>query len=593
MGEIYMRGANRALAGAATFAAVTTVASLAVAPAATAGASRQVGVIVQASSVAAARDAVQSVGGRARVALPIVSGVSARIPAGELGALRAAPGVVAVTPDEHLAVAGLPSSGGNGTPSVFRQETGADSLAAAGDTGQGAVVALVDTGVHASSPDLAGRVITGLANPASQSGAPVDCINFSGEPSCDDSYGHGTFMAGLIAGTGAQSGGMFTGEAPGAQIINVKIAGQDGSADVTKVLAAIQWVVSFRTSYKGPGVSVPPISVLNLSLGTDSTDSYQHDPLNLAVERAWESGIAVIVSASNRGPASGTIDKPGDDPLVITVGASDDRGTPAVSDDVMPAFSGRGPTHAPDNLAKPDVVAPGANVVSLRSPGSYIETTVPSPSTSDLYGTPYRRGSGTSMATAITSGAAALLWSRWSTQPGFDASTWPDRLKFALTATAHKIGLSDPMAVGAGEVNVSGAATAPPGLANTGVTTLSDGTSSLDAARGTEYVSQRCTPVQQLLTGASQCVVQGQETAQGGSYQAQQYANGQWNASTWYADQWTTGNTWEGNTWEGNTWEGNTWEGNTWEGSSWDGNSDPTTSYGSPTVGSAWYGAWD
>jgi serine protease AprX len=253
----------------------------------------------------------------------------------------------------------------------------------------------------------------------------------------------------------------------------------------------------------------------------------------------------------------------------------------------MPAFSGRGPTHAPDNLAKPDVIAPGANVVSLRSPGSYIETNVPSPATSDRVGTPYRRGSGTSMATAITSGAAALLWSRWSSQPGFDPTTWPNRLKFALTATAHKIGLSDPTAVGAGNIDANAAATAPPGLANSGVTTLSDGTSSLDAARGTERVSQKCTPLQQLLTGASQCVVQGQETAQGTTYQANQYATSQWTASSWYASQW------EGNTWEGNTWEGNTWEGNTWEGSSWDGNADPSTNYGSPTVGSAWYGAWE
>jgi serine protease AprX len=333
---------------------------------------------------------------------------------------------------------------------------------------------------------------------------------------------------------------------------------------------------------------VPPISILNLSLGTDSTDSYQHDPLNLAVERAWRSGVAVVVSASNRGPASGTIDKPGDDPLVITVGAGDDRGTPAVSDDVMPDFSGRGPTHAPDNLAKPDVIAPGANVVSLRSPGSYIETNIPSPPTSDLVGTPYRRGSGTSMATAITSGAAALLWSRWSTQPGFDISTWPDRLKFALTATAHKIGLSDPTAVGAGNIDASAALNAPAGLANTGITTLSDGTSSLDAARGTERVSEKCTLLQQLLTGATTCVVQGQNTAEGQAYQADQYATSQWTASSWYASQWVTGNNWEGNNWEGNNWEGNHWE-----GASWDGNTDPSSSYGSPTVGSIWYGAFD
>jgi hypothetical protein len=181
-----------------------------------------------------------------------------------------------------------------------------------------------------------------------------------------------------------------------------------------------------------------------------------------------------------------------------------------------------------------------------------------------------------------------LLWSRWSTQPGFDISTWPDRLKFALTATAHKIGLSDPTAVGAGNIDASAALNAPAGLANTGITTLSDGTSSLDAARGTERVSEKCTLLQQLLTGATTCVVQGQNTAEGQAYQADQYATSQWTASSWYASQWVTGNNWEGNNWEGNNWEGNHWE-----GASWDGNTDPSSSYGSPTVGSIWYGAFD
>ena len=110
------------------------------------------------------------------------------------------------------------------------------------------------------------------------------------------------------------------------------------------------------------------IKVLNLSLGTDSTQSYRVDPLNYAVEKAWDSGIAVVVAASNRGPDAGTISKPGDDPLVITVGAVDDMGTPGLSDDELPDFSSHGPTAA-DGLAKPDLAAPGAHIVSLRAPG--------------------------------------------------------------------------------------------------------------------------------------------------------------------------------------------------------------------------------
>src|SRR5438876_1038386 len=191
------------------------------------------------------------------------------------------------------------------------------------------------------------------------------CENLSGESSCNDSYGHGTFIAGIIAGNGTSSNGAYKGIAPAAKLVSVKVAGADGSADVSNVLAAIQWVVSFKDRYG--------IKVLNLSLGTDSTQSYRVDPLNYAVERAWDAGIVVVVSASNRGPAAGTISKPGDDPLVVTVGAVDDMGTPGLGDDQLPNFSSHGPTAA-DGLAKPDLAAPGAHIVSLRAPGSARDT---------------------------------------------------------------------------------------------------------------------------------------------------------------------------------------------------------------------------
>ena len=200
--------------------------------------------------------------------------------------------------------------------SVYRETTGATTLAGEGITGTGVTVALVDTGV-ADVTDLAGRVLD-VTDPLT--GVIKRCVDFSGEGQCGDSYGHGTFLAGIIAGTGASSNGRWKGMAPGAKIISLKVAGRDGSSDVSKVLAAIQWAVSFRQQYG--------IRVLNLSLGTDSTQSWKVDPLNYAVERAWQAGIVVTVAASNRGPSPGTISKPGDDPWVLTVGAVDDRGTP-------------------------------------------------------------------------------------------------------------------------------------------------------------------------------------------------------------------------------------------------------------------------
>jgi serine protease AprX len=535
------------------------------------------GVIVQATDVATARHADAATGGRVRLDLPIVDGVSARIPDDRVAGLRAQPGVRAVTADAAVAVSDVTTTDGTAsysTPAVVRQEVGATALEAAGKIGQGAVVALVDTGVT-PVPDLAGRLVTDLANPVRANGPTVSCIDFSGEGSCTDSYGHGTFMAGLIAGTGAQSGGVNRGVAPGARVLSIKIAGRDGSADVTKLLAAIQWAVSFRSTYG--------ISVLNLSLGTASTAPYETDPLDFAVERAWSSGIAVVAAASNRGPTAGSISKPGDDPLVITAGAVDDHGTPATADDRSPDFTGRGPT-AYYGLSKPDVVAPGAHVVSLNAPGSFIEQSAPAGG--GFAGTPYRRGSGTSMATAVTSGVAALVW---SARPDWRDARWPDRLKYALATTAHKVSLSDPYVVGAGSVDAY-AASAPgvAGFANVGVTRLSDGSGALDAARGLSRVKQDCTTLFDALVGQTrQCVVTGQRTAQDRTYDSWHFVQGEWTAQSWYAGQWA------GNSWEGNSWEGNSWEGNSWEGVSWEGYSDPNADYGRPVTGSAWYGAWD
>src|SRR4029450_1595137 len=133
---------------------------------------------------------------------------------------------------------------------------------------------------------------------------------------------------------GASSGGKWKGVAPEASVLSVKAAGADGSADGSNIRAAIQWGVSFKDQYN--------IRVLTLSLGTDSTQDWKTDPLNYAVERAWAAGMTVVVAASNEGPSPGTITKPADDPWVITVGATDDRGTATISDDQIGRASCRG-----------------------------------------------------------------------------------------------------------------------------------------------------------------------------------------------------------------------------------------------------------
>ena len=418
-------------------------------------------VVVQATSPAALAGAVSAAGGHVVTAMPVLGLAAADVPVAAESRLAAQPGVESVTPDRAMRVAsaGDGSAGTGltvtGTPSVYRAEVGADALAARGDTGSGAVVALIDTGVT-PVPDLAGRLVTGLQNPSDPSGPPVDCINFSGDRTCRDGFGHGTFEAGLIAGTGADSNGQFAGVAPGARIINIKVARADGSTDLVRVLAAFDWAISFKQQYG--------ISVLNVALGAQPTGDPAHDPLDVAAEVAWKAGIAVVAAAGNAGPAPGTITAPGDDPMVITVGATNDQGTPGPADDTVAPFSSEGPTRA--GVAKPDVVAPGTHIIGLQAPGSAVSAI---PTEADLtapnFGGAYRRGSGTSMATAITSGVAALVWSEWASRPGFSAAGWPGRLEAALISTASPISSSDRMAGGAGLVDAAAAAdsTAAPG----------------------------------------------------------------------------------------------------------------------------------
>ena len=325
---------------------------------------------------------------------------------------------------------------------------------------------------------------------------------------------------------------------------------------MSTVLAAIQWVVSFRDRYG--------IRVLNLSLGTDSTQSYRVDPLNYAVERAWAEGIVVVVSAANRGPAAGTVTKPGDDPFVVTVGAVDDRGTPGLGDDRLPDFSSRGPT--PDGFVKPDVVAPGTHLVSLRSPGSLIDEIYP-PSTEG----PYRKGSGTSMSAAVVSGVAALML-----QARPDAR--PDEVKHALRTTARPVAADDANAVGSGLVDAYAAALeAPTGRANAGLA-RSNGLGSLGDSRGSLDLAVSTLP-EILLTARL--------TAQLLLWDPLGYTVGAWSAPTWYTS--AHGLV----AWQDTEWTGDNWGGDNWGGSSWYGVGDDADVYGRPGPASAWYGAWE
>jgi serine protease AprX len=523
-----------------------------------------VGVIVGTAdrSASAVEAAVGRAGGQVTRQLPIISGFAAKIPAVAVDRLAHLTGVRTVSLDGRVHVqASTPSmaaghkggpTGVDALPSVYDKVVGATKLASLGHKGQGNTIALIDTGVT-SMPDIAKNLVsvTGPDGISKQA-----CANFSGSLTCKDEFGHGTFIAGLLAGNGSSSGGKYVGAAPGAKILSVKIAGPSGAADVSQVLAALQWVVSFRSLYN--------ITVLNLSLGTDSTDSYRTDLLNYAVEQAWKAGIVVVVAASNLGPGAKTISKPGDDPFVVTVGAVDDRGTTTLGDDAVPNFSSRGPTAA-DGLAKPDVVAPGAHLVSLAAPGATITKQFPPTGMP----APYRRGSGTSFATAVVSGLVADMLS-------VNRSMTPDRVKFALMSTAKPDASMDRMAVGSGLVNGYNAVySAPAGLANQGVA-YSSGTGSLENARGTVHVA---VPMALDTT----MILTGNLTGELLPFNNVLFTGSNWSGSNWSGSNWSGWN-WSGSNWSGSNWSGSNWSGSNWSSSDW---------YGSNWSGSAWYGAWD
>jgi serine protease AprX len=300
-------------------------------------------------------------------------------------------------------------------------------------------------------------------------------------------------------------------------------------------------VVSFREAYG--------IRVLNLSLGTDSTQPYLRSPLNYAVERAWDAGIVVVASASNSGPEPGTVAKPGDDPLVVTVGALDDLATVTRTDDVMAGFSGVGPTAA-DGLVKPDLVAPGRSVIGLRAPGSAVDDANPG----SRVGSDYFRGSGTSFSAAVVSGAVALLLDK---EPGLT----PDQVKDRLTSTAAPGPVGQPNVDGAGSLDAHAAATAGTHTgANHGVP-RARGQGPMRLDRGSLDVT--------VVDGSGRERLNGERTAQKKAWDGAEYRRrSSWNGSRWYGSQWA-GSRWYGSRWYGTDFSGSRWYSTRWYGSRW------------------------
>jgi serine protease AprX len=531
----------RGRCGAASALVLAGLAGTSIAFVPSAGADVSETVIVTSSGSLSPAAAVLQVGGTVLTQYHIIDGVQASILTVEEPVLAALPGIT-VTPDLAVSVQSTPPSTGPHPPSdVFLQETGATQLASNGDTGQGVTVAVLDTGID-KLPDFAGRLIGG-----------VDLTNENNP--FQDSYGHGTFVAGLIAGNGASSNGQYSGEAPGANLVSIKVAGADGTTHLGTLISGLQWAVDNQGTYN--------IKVLNISLGFAPDKSTVNNPLDQAVEATWNSGIAVVASAGNAGPFNGTILSPGDDPLVITVGAMDDMATTATSDDEMNTFSSVGPT-SPDGWVKPDVVASGRSVVSLAAPGSTVFNNYPSA----RIGAANFVGSGTSFSAAITSGAAALVV---ADNPGLS----PNQLKARLLGTASPGPVGNPFVDGHGAINAYAAATSGP---------MNFSQSAAGLGQTSSGVSVSLSPTRPVDTwNANLWSVPWSQPPANGSWNGWTWNGGDWNGLAWTGKAWNNG-AWAGATWNGENWTGKAWNDSAWAGSAWSG----AAWTGSSWAGSAW-----
>jgi serine protease AprX len=342
-----------------------------------------------------------------------------------------------------------------------------------GWTGAGVGVAVIDSGIYGQAPDFANTSGTGSRVVYSES--------FVSGLDASDQYGHGTHVAGIVGSGGENSTGSgfsrtFKGIAPNVNLINLRVLDANGAGTDANVIAAIQRAIQLKSTYN--------IRVINLSLGRPVFESYKLDPLCQAVEAAWQAGIVVVTAAGNSGRDNslgtngyGTIISPGNDPYVITVGAMNTKGTTYRWDDVIASYSSKGPTLI-DLIVKPDLVAPGNNIVSVLAPNSTLATQYPQTLVPDNYyetgtvsgnsGT-YLRLSGTSMATPVVAGAAAILIQQ-------NPNITPDQVKARLMKTAGKTlplystatdfwtlmsfsNQSDIFTVGAGELDLNRALT--------------------------------------------------------------------------------------------------------------------------------------
>lgn len=487
------------------------------------------------TSLSQLADSVGALGGRVLNTLEIADSLIVELPTG-----AGIPAGAVEIPDTPMKVNGTQTYYETTEPTYVETIEGPTSED--DSVGAGVTVALIDTGVSKDADGL----------------DHVEHINVTNSRD-GDGFGHGTFLAGIIGGRGT-----FRGVAPGVDLIDVQVADKKGRTSMREVLAGIDAIAD-----RGG------VDVVNISLSAESPLPPSFDPLTRALDRLWEAGVTVVTAAGNDGPELGTVGSPGNDPLLLTVGALSEANTPDQSDDSLAEFSSRGSEYAED---KPELLAPGVSLVSTASPGSDAVSNTVWTSEDGLY----MRGSGTSMAAAVVSGAAAVLLSE---RPELE----PNGVKALFVDTAYSVedSLGGGLDLGEALDSVDDAAIDPqqemPGTLDDWGPNEDDAQVWADFAAAWEdgdfeavqaaweelsWQTQQWASRLFSLSVVAESVGQSKSEFAARSWAARSWAFDGWMARSWAARSWAA-RSWAIDEWVARSWAGRSWAARSWAARSW------------------------
>ena len=475
-----------------------------------------VDVIVQTDATVSEQDAKKAANELKKLGrrFGIIDGFAGQIRAKDLEKLQKMKGLI-VTEDAPVRLQALPFGASASAPSssqLWTHESGVNKL---WGSAKPATIAIVDSGIDASRQDFAGRVK-----------AQVSFVTSAYPNGSGDGRGHGTFVAGIAAGSAAG----YAGAAPNADIVSLDVMDDSGAGKTSDVIAAAEWIYKNKAAYN--------IRVANFSLHSGAVNHFWLDPLNVAVEKLWHSGVVVVAAAGNYGTAggpSGVRYAPGSDPFVITVGAVDIGGTSRPRDDDRAPWSAYGRT--PDGFWKPEICAPGRYMVGPVPTGSTLATE----KADKMVAAGYAELSGTSFAAPVISGIAAQALAR-------NPNWTPDQVKSALMRRARPVPQADNGSCGVGQVNAVQSVLAttdtpnPNAALNRFLLTAPDGTTVFNAV----------------------------------SWSDVSWSDVSWDAVSWSDVSWSDVS-WDAVSWSDVSWTDVSWSDVSWSDVSWEDNADDET----------------